>query len=200
MQSSRGRRSPKWYNSELQIGMGWAVQNYPPFYPPGLLFSLLELSVSISENRSCCLWVIKCTLAHMGDSYVKIKCFLHIGMCPDLLFLPELWKKKKRMSVYDHWKLHQERVMVFTQLKREEVRISCLLIFTVTIIAFGHVTWSWTEGQLITEILTLPINQSQRTTSRGNALKLNLVCLYAYVPFLGLTIAVLSYSSAHTAT
>lgn len=106
--------------------------------------------------------------------------FLHIRMCSDLLFLPELCKKKKkRMSVCDYWRLHQERVIVFTQLKREEVRISCLLIF-ITIIAFRHMMWFWTEGQLIAETLSLPMNQSQRRTNRRNRLKLNLVYLYAY--------------------
>lgn len=31
VQSLSGRGSPKRYNSELQIGMGWAVQDYSPF-------------------------------------------------------------------------------------------------------------------------------------------------------------------------
>jgi len=45
----------------------------PTIYPLDLLFSLLELSVSVSENLSHGLRVIKCAVAHMGDSYVKIK-------------------------------------------------------------------------------------------------------------------------------
>lgn len=60
-------RATNWYgegSTELHI-----------IYPLGLLFSFLELPMSISENLSHGLRVIKCTSAHMVDNFLKIKSF-----------------------------------------------------------------------------------------------------------------------------